>query len=62
MLKENINKITSNDKVKGKFEPNWLGPFIFIGAIGSRAYRLSSMDGREEPKIFNAMHLKCFFA
>ena len=60
--KENINKTTVSDEAKGKFEPNWIGPFIFIDAIGSRAYKLLSMDGREEPKTFNSMHLKKFFA
>lgn len=48
VLKININKITTNYEVKGKFEPNWLGPYVVVGAIGSREYKLSSMDGKEE--------------
>lgn len=43
-LKENINKITTNDDVKGKFEPNWLGSYVMAEVIGIRAYRLSTMD------------------
>ena len=62
MLKENINKTIANDETKGKFEPNWLDPYIFVDAIGSRTYSLSSMDGKEEPKTFNTIHLKYFYA
>jgi len=51
----------ANDEVKGKFEPNWLGPFIVVEKIGKGAYKISSMDGKEEPKTFNTTHLKCFF-
>ena len=47
VLKESINKIAANDEVKGRFEPNWLGPFVAIEEIGSWAYNLSSMDGKE---------------
>jgi len=61
VLKENINKIATNDEVKGKFEPNWFGPFVIVEVIGSRAFKVSSMDGKEEPNTFNATHLKCFF-
>lgn len=46
VLKENIKKIAANDEAKGKFEPNWIGPFVVIEATGS--YKLSSMDGRDE--------------
>lgn len=40
--------ITTNDEVKGKFEANWLGPFVCVEDIGSGAYRLSSIYGKEE--------------
>lgn len=46
MLKKNINKTTANDEVRGKFEPNWLGPFVLVDATGSGVYMLSSMDGK----------------
>lgn len=48
VLKENINKITTNDEVKGKFELNWLGPYVVIEKIGIWACKLSAMDGKEE--------------
>jgi len=62
VLKVNINKTKANDEAKGKFEPNWLGPYVVIEAIGLGAYRISSMDGKEEPNIFNVVHIKCFYA
>ena len=46
VLKENINKIIANEEAKGKFEPNWLGPYVVVDAIGSRAYMLSTLDGK----------------
>jgi len=61
VLKKNIKKTTANDEVKIKFEPKWLGPFFIIEAIGSRGYKISSMDGIEEPNTFNPTLLKCFF-
>jgi len=30
VLKENINKTIVNEEVKGKFEPNWLVPFVIM--------------------------------
>lgn len=62
VLKENINKIAANDETKGKFEPTWLGPYVIVGSTRLGAYRLSTLDGREEPKTFNAIHLRCFYA
>jgi len=62
VLNENINKNITNDEVKGKFGPNWLEPFVVVEDIGSGAYKLSSMDGKEEQKTFNAIHLKHFYA
>lgn len=32
VLKKNINKIIANDEAKGKFELNWLSPFIVVEA------------------------------
>ena len=61
VLKENLNKIAANDETKGKFEPNWLGPYVVIDATRLGAYRLSFMDGKEKPKTFNATHLKHFY-
>ena len=30
---------------KGKFNPNWLGPFLVIGFYGFGAYKIAYMDG-----------------
>ena len=62
MLKENINKTIANKEIKGKFEPNWSGPYVVIDATGSGAYRLSSMDGKAKPNTFHAIHIKHFYA
>lgn len=62
VLKENINKTTINYEIKGKFEPNWLGPYVVVDTIRFGAYMLSSMDGKEELKTFNSTHLNYFYA
>ena len=41
VLKENTNKITANDEVKGKSELNWLGPFVVVEETRLGAYKLS---------------------
>jgi len=62
VLKENINKTTTNNETKGKFEPNWLGPYVVVDATRSEAYKLSTLDGKEESKTFNTIHVKHFYA
>lgn len=57
VIRENINKTITNDKIKGKFEPLWYVIYV-VDAIGLGAYKLSSMDGKEEPNKFNSIHLK----
>jgi len=61
VFKEYINKIIANDETKWKFEPNWLGPYVVIDSTGSSAYRLSTLDGKEESKTFNFIYLKHFY-
>ena len=34
VLQENISNITARDELKGKFEPNWVGPYIILEAQG----------------------------
>lgn len=46
VMKENINKIDTNNEGKGKLKLNWMGPFMIIEEMGSRVYKLSSMDGK----------------
>lgn len=61
ILKDNINNATTNDEVKGKFEPNWLGPYVIVHNTKLGAYKISIMYGKENPKTFNSRHLKCFY-
>jgi len=39
-----------------------LGPYVVVDATGLGAYQLSYMDGKEEPKTFNTIHIKGFYA
>jgi len=32
VLQENISNTTARDELKGKFEPNWFGPYIILEA------------------------------
>lgn len=41
VLKENPRNQADREK-KGKFEPNWLGPFVVTTVFGSGAYQLST--------------------
>ena len=47
---------------KGKFEPNWLGPYIIIAVFGTGAYQLSTSEGEELAEPINILHLKKFYA
>ena len=44
VLRENP-KNQSHRECKGKFEPNWLGPFLITTTFGSGAYQLSMTKG-----------------
>jgi hypothetical protein len=43
VLRENPRNQADREN-KGKFEPNWLGPFVIIAAYGSGAHQLSTME------------------
>lgn len=47
---------------KGKFQPNWLGPFVIVATYGSRAYKLSIPKGDWFDEPINSIHLKKFYA
>ena len=55
------HKNQQNREQKGKFEPNWLGPFIITAAFGSGAYLLSTAEGDQLPDPINVLHLKKFY-
>ena len=46
---------------KGKFEPNWLGPYIVTTVFGSGTYQLSTTEGEPLKEPINALHLKKFY-
>ena len=50
-----------NRDQKGKFEPNWLGPYIIIATFGSSAYLLSTIEEEQLLDPINALHLKKFY-
>jgi len=58
VLQENISNTTARDELKGKFEPNWVGPYIISEAQGRGSYRLSTLDGEVLKNPINARHLK----
>jgi hypothetical protein len=61
MLKEN-HKNVPNPENKGKFEPNWLGPFIVTKSYKLRVYQLSTPEEEPLEEPINNMHLKKLYA
>ena len=57
VLQENISNTTTKDKLKGKFEPNWVCPYIIMEVHGIGSYRLSTLDGEVLKNPTNARHL-----
>ena len=41
-----------------ELKPNWEGPYQVAGPRNKGAYRLQSLDGTPEPKLWNVTHLK----
>jgi len=58
VLQENVSNTTTRDELKGKFEPNWVSPYIILEAQGRGSYRLSTLDGKVLKNPINARHLK----
>ena len=61
VLREN-SKNQQHREQKGKFEPNWFGPYIITIVFGSCAYQLSTPEGEELVEPINILHLKKFYA
>ena len=59
VLKENSRNQTIREK-KGKFEANWLGPYVITAVFGSGAYQLSTSNGEVLDTPINSLHLKNF--
>lgn len=60
VLKENPHNQQDREK-KGKFEPNWLGPFVVVAAYGSGAYQLSTLEGELLDDLINNINLSKFY-
>ena len=43
---------------RGKWSPNWEGPYVVKEALPRNSYRLINADGVEMPDPINALHLK----
>lgn len=60
VLNENHKNLTEHEKL-GKFEPNWLGPFVITKVVGNDAYHLQMMEGDPLPDPINNMQLKIYY-
>jgi len=58
VLQENVSNTTTKNELKGKFEPNWVGPYIITEVFGRGAYRLSTLDEEVLNNPINARYLK----
>lgn len=61
VLQENISNTTARDELKGKFEPNWVGPYLVTKVFGRGTYRLSTLHGEVLKNPINARHLKKYY-
>ncbi|XP_074336583.1 uncharacterized protein LOC141673740 [Apium graveolens] len=48
------------DVMEEKFDDTWEGPYFIDVVVGRGAYQLSSMDGIQVPRSWNALHLKLY--
>ena len=49
------------EEAKGKFAPNWQGPFVVHKVLSGGALILAEMDGQLFPQPLNADMVKRFF-
>ena len=57
-----LRKVFQNTKElnAGKLGAKWEGPYLVVEDAGKGAYRLSTLDGKEVPRAWNAIHLKAY--
>ena len=48
----------TTDPTAGKFADTWEGPYLIDAVVGNGAYRLSTIEGTQIPRSWNALHLK----
>lgn len=55
-----LRKVFQNttDPTAGKFADTWEGPYFIDAIVGRGAYQLSTLEGVQVPRSWNAMHLK----
>lgn len=51
-----------NEKLAGKFEPMWHGPYIVKHVLAKEAYEVANYDGASLGKPRNCLHLKRYYA
>ena len=47
---------------RGKFKPNWAGPYIVVKILSGGAVKLSDINGQEFTQLVNLDQLKRFYA
>ena len=57
VLQHNMRNLQNREK-KGKFEANWLGPFIITAKYGFGAYQIATLEWDFLPEPVNIQHLK----
>lgn len=60
VLRENPKNHVDQEK-KGKWEANWLGPFIIVSSYETGTYKLADCNGEELKEPINSIHLKRFY-
>ncbi|XP_060190579.1 uncharacterized protein LOC132619811 [Lycium barbarum] len=50
------------DEYKGKFSPNWQGPYVVRKVLSGGAVVLAEMDGQEWPKPINSDAINRYYA
>ncbi|KAJ9542458.1 hypothetical protein OSB04_028964 [Centaurea solstitialis] len=45
----------------GKLSIKWEGPYIITKIVGKGAYKISTIEGNEIPRSWNATHLKRYY-
>ena len=57
-----LRKVFQNtmDSTAGKFADTWEGPYLIDAVVGRGAYQLSTMDGSQVPRSWNAFHLRAY--
>lgn len=61
VLMQNPKNQSDREKL-GKFEPNWLGPYIITSSFNYGSYQLATLDDEQLTEPINNLHLRKFYA